>query len=340
MSGKFPRLAIIGDDLTGTLDAAAPFAARGASVQVALSPAAVQAALAEGAEVVAVSTNSREIRPEAAQAAVRAVVRALPLGTPVFKKIDSRLKGNVAAELSALDFRRVLVAPAIPEFGRVVTDGALRGFGVDRPINVAAVLGFHAGQAEIPDTPDAAAMATALAGSRADLLIGARGLAEALAAQFLPAPPRVITRLPGPRALFVVGSRDPITIPQVQALRRTGIAVSEAPNGIVGPAPDADILAVQATPGTTELPPAEVSRRLAEGIVPAMTADRQLLLLTGGATAAAVLDRLDFECLHLLGECLPGLPVCQAGGVTFVTKSGGFGSPETLVTISRLVNQS
>ncbi|MDO5371458.1 four-carbon acid sugar kinase family protein [Paracoccus sp. (in: a-proteobacteria)] len=340
MTGAGPRLAVIGDDLTGTLDAAAPFAARGASVQVALNPSALQAALAAAPEVVAVSTDSREIAPEAAQAAVRAVVRALPPGTPVFKKIDSRLKGHVAAELSALEFRRMLVAPAIPDFGRIVTGGALQGFGVDTPIDVAAVLGPHAGRAEIPDTPDAAGMTAALAGSDADLLVGARGLAEALAARLLPAPPQAVTRLPGPRALVVVGSRDPITIPQVQALRRIGVAVAEAPNGAVEPAPDTDILVVQATPGTPDLPPAEVARRLAEGIVPRMTEGRQLLLLTGGATAAAVLDRLGVERLHLLGECLPGLPVCRAGGFTVVTKSGGFGSPETLVTICRLVNES
>ena len=340
MSGAAPRLAIIGDDLTGTLDAAAPFAARGAKVQVALNPAALREALAEAPEVVAVSTDSREIAPGDAQAAVRVAVAALPPGTPVFKKIDSRLKGNVAAELSALDFRRMLVAPAIPDFGRIVTNGALRGFGVDSPIDVAALLGPRGAGAEIPDTPDAAAMAAALAGTQADLLVGARGLAEALAARLLPAPPKPVAGLPGPRALFVVGSRDPITMPQVQALRRIGVALSEAPNGRVEPAPDADLLVVQAVPGTPPLPPAEVARRLAEGVAPGLTGGRQLLLLTGGATAAAVLDRLGLACLHLLGECLPGLPVCRAGDFTIVTKSGGFGSPETLVTVSRLINQS
>ena len=170
--------------------------------------------------------------------------------------------------------------------------------------------------------------------------MGARGLAEALAARLLPAPPKPVAGLPGPRALFVVGSRDPITMPQVQALRRIGVALSEAPNGRVEPAPDADLLVVQAVPGTPPLPPAEVARRLAEGVAPGLTGGRQLLLLTGGATAAAVLDRLGLACLHLLGECLPGLPVCRAGDFTIVTKSGGFGSPETLVTVSRLINQS
>ena len=93
-------------------------------------------------------------------------------------------------------------------------------------------------------------------GYRAEL----RGLAEALAARLLPAPPKPVAGLPGPRALFVVGSRDPITMPQVQALRRIGVALSEAPNGRVEPAPDADLLVVQAVPGTPPLPPAEVAR--------------------------------------------------------------------------------
>lgn len=331
------RLAIIADDLTGALDSAAPFAARGAAVQVALAPAAIASALAANPEVIAISTDSREIAAGAAQHAVTAALAALPAGTPIFKKVDSRLKGHIATELGAVGFRRALVAPAIPEFGRIAQGGFLRGFGVDVPIDIAACLGAHADRAEIPDTETPDQMADALAASSADLLIGARGLAEALAARLFPAPPQPVLSLPGPRALFVIGSRDPITTAQVAALTGAGVALLPAPNGVAGVS-DAGMLAVQAVPGRDAVAPQAVSGALARAVVPDLIAGRQTLLLTGGATAAAVLDRMGVTLLRLRGECLPGLPVAEAGGFTIVAKSGGFGDADSLLRVCRRID--
>ena len=94
-----PELAIIADDLTGALDAAAPFAMRGIHAVVALSADALPEAIATGAAVVGVSTDSREVSEEQARENTRTAVAALPPGTRLFKKVDSRLKGNIAAEL-------------------------------------------------------------------------------------------------------------------------------------------------------------------------------------------------------------------------------------------------
>ena len=160
------RLAIVADDLTGALDSAAAFAAVPGGVAVATGPAALASALAAGPGVVAVSTGSREIAADAARDRVARVLSALPPGVRVFKKIDSRLKGNIAAELSALP-GALLAAPAIPEFGRIVQAGRLSGFGVDLPLDVAAALGAEAARATIPDTVDAAGMAAALAAAPA-----------------------------------------------------------------------------------------------------------------------------------------------------------------------------
>ena len=55
-----------------------------------------------------------------------------------------------------------------------------------------------------------------------------------------------------------------------------------------------------------------------------------LLVLSGGATAQVILERLGIDVLELVGEALPGLPLARANGLTFVTKSGGFGSEDTL----------
>ncbi len=107
-------LAIIADDLTGALDAAAPFAMRGLKTVVALSPHGLPEALATGASVVGVSTDSREVDPDIARSRMGAVLEGLPETVGLFKKIDSRLKGNVAAELDMIGFERALVVPAIP----------------------------------------------------------------------------------------------------------------------------------------------------------------------------------------------------------------------------------
>ncbi len=337
-----PRLAVVADDLTGALDAAAPFAGRGLKVELATDPAAIAQAVADGAEVIAITTASREIPAADATAAVRAAIAALPAGTRIFKKVDSRLKGNIAAELSAIDYHRALVAPAIPEFGRVVQGGAVSGFGVEYPIPIADVLGPHAARADIPDTPTVEALAHALDHSPADLIVGARGIADALARAMTDRDNQPVPKLPGPRAIFVVGSRDPITLSQVALLRDQGrVAYLGAPNGrFVWNAPNADLCLVQALPGEVEIAGPQVAAALAQGLGPALAQGCDTLLLTGGATAEAVLLALGITRMTVVGECLPGLAVARAGGLTIVAKSGGFGGPDTLLRIAAMIEGS
>ncbi|MCB1491623.1 MAG: four-carbon acid sugar kinase family protein, partial [Rhodobiaceae bacterium] len=171
-----PLLAIIADDLTGALDAAAPFAASRGGVVVATHPAALDAALARTPDIVSISTRSREIAPEVARDIVAGVLAALPPGTPVLKKIDSRMKGNIAAELEAFGEGPKLVIPAIPDLGRVVRDGALVGFGADEPIPIRPALGRFADNAIVPDIADAADIAWAVAAAPSGtVFVGARG---------------------------------------------------------------------------------------------------------------------------------------------------------------------
>lgn len=338
------RLCIIADDLTGALDAAAPFAGRGLSVRVALSPSRTAAAVASGAGVIAVSTRSRDGTEAAAATAMRKVLAALPPGTRLLKKINSRLKGHVAAEIAALDPQHMLVAPAIPDFGRVTRDGLVIGFGVDRPIAIRDRLGALADRASIPDVETPDQMRAALAGAAPDtLLVGARGLTEALAiamtGQAAPVPVRPRAR----RALMVVGSQDPITLAQVERVR-AGLRHAPAPLGDLadpGNLADADQLLVQATPGNTPgdgpdtapRAPEDVARALARSVHPRLTAGRQAILLSGGATAEAVLSDMDAGVLDLRGECLPGLAVAHAAGTCVIAKSGGFGDENTLASI-------
>lgn len=340
------RLAIVSDDLTGALDSAAPFANLGFRVVVATGLAALPAALASGAEVLAVSLSSREIA--APQAAFRAAQAArLLAGVPrLFKKIDSRLKGNIAAEVSAIaavrGLGRVLICPAIPDLGRKVRGGALEGTGVPVPLPVAATVGLPGGlQLLCPDAPDDAALDAVAAGLAATLPVGARGLAAALARQMgagrkaRPAP-----ALPAPLAVLV-GSRDPITLAQVDCARGAAqVAWLGAPDGVVPAAlPDSPAVILQATAASTGAAPQLVSSRLAQGFAGSALARRPGLVVTGGETAGAVLAALGVGLVTLLGEVQPGLPICRPldfpEAPFIVTKSGGFGAVDCLAQLIR-----
>lgn len=336
------RLCIIADDLTGALDASAPFAGRGLSVRVALTPGATARVAALDPDVLAVSTRSRDGGEAEARAAMAQVIAALPSGVRVFKKVDSRLKGHVAAELSVLDPQAMLVAPAIPDFDRVTRDGHVRGFGVAKPIDIRERLGALAGRAAIPDitTPDE--MRAALTDTTpATLLVGARGLAEALAIALSGHEQARAVRPRAERALLVVGSRDPITLAQVD--RATGATRVRAPLGdLPDPARHAATarLLVQATPGPVERPGEVVAQALAASVHPHLTRGRDAILLTGGATAEAVLARMGVDMLDLHGECLPGLPVAHAGDCCIIAKSGGFGDEDTLASLMEMFRGS
>lgn len=337
-------LAIIADDLTGALDAAAPFATRGLKTIVALSPDALPEAFAAGAAVVGVSTDSREVDADTARSRMGAAAEGLGGSIRVFKKIDSRLKGNVAAELDMLDFERALVVPAIPEFGRWVKDGRLGGFGVDTPIDVREKLGRHSGSAIVPDVSDRADIVAALDVAPDALAVGARGLAEVLAERMGPGRVQADPGFAAKRVIFVIGSRDPITLGQIGRLRDEcpELAYVAAPGGVVadGFAMGSDVAVLHATPGPGSDDPRDVARRLADGLASAGPLDDTLVVLSGGATAQVVLGHMGIGLVEVLGEALAGLPIAQTLRFKLITKSGGFGEPDALAGIVSRCNKA
>lgn len=335
-------LVILADDLTGALDCAAPFAGRGLHTEIALSVDAIGLALEAKPEVISVNLASREIDADAARLATRVALRSLPAGATIFKKVDSRLKGNIAAELLEMQFRLALIAPAIPDFGRIVRAGHVEGFGVSEPLRIIDRIGIPAEKHLVPDTASQDDISLALADAEtagADLLVGARGLAEALACRMTGRNDAVLSSPePGPMVI-VIGSRDPITVAQVDELRRSiALDYVAAPNGHVQQtvAPRGHLTLVQAVPGDADDAPQRVSDRLAAGIVPQMTGSASTLLLSGGATAEAVLKAMGVSSFRLLGECLPGLGLAYVNGQCIIAKSGGFGMPGTLCEIARI----
>ncbi|WP_011339281.1 four-carbon acid sugar kinase family protein [Cereibacter sphaeroides] len=337
------RLVIVADDLTGALDAGAGFAMRGARVRVARSLADLPEALASGAEVIALSTGTRDLGVAEAQARlaeVRALLGAQPL---LFKKIDSRLKGPIAAELAALlegDPRPILATPAIPALGRFCEAGAVTGAGLDRPIAVAPALGRPA---RVIDARTDAEIEAALPDDLAtQVFVGAAGLAAALARRLWPDAPSTRTHLLSTPALFAIGSRDPVTLAQIAAPH--ALPIHEAPNGAVPALPAADALLVRMTPAEPACPAAVAGDTFARGIAASMTARPVATLFAcGGESANAILAELGIGQLDLLGELLPGIPVSEAHHagrrLRIVTKSGGFGPPDTVVKLVKFLER-
>lgn len=336
------RLAVVADDLTGAADAAAPFAARGLTVSVALS-----AALPD-AEVVALSTDNRG-RP-AAEAAVRttAAVGRVRDAELLFVKIDSTLRGNVRADVDAAMAARgaaaAVATPAFPAQGRVVRGGALLVHG---RITVPRVAELFPAGVEVVDAEshdELVALARRILRDAA-VAVGSGGLSRALA-DVLPAP-RSRGAVPGsgeepyrstarPGVLLVVGTPHPATAAQVAGLDAEPVRTAAAAIEALRTGARAVLTCTPDGPVDPESPAAAaLAARLAATAVAVLDAVPGAgLVLTGGATALAVATALGATELRLRGEVAPGLPlgelVAGARRVPVVTKSGGFGAPDAL----------
>jgi D-threonate/D-erythronate kinase len=332
---------IIADDLTGALDSVAPFAALGLVCAVALTPDDLTKALLDAPDVLAINLGSREIGAKRAHAIAVATSLALVgrvgRDTVWFKKIDSRMKGEIAAEvagvISVIGAGRVLICPAIPDLGRVVIDGRLSGAGVGAPIPV--VLDLPGGiDVTTPDARTDKDLDRVLQGSAAGtLFVGARGLAAALARLQRPGKTPTAASMPKGPVAFCVGSRDPITVEQIAILAQAdGVSCCAAPDGNVPPTAAALVQATQGAGASPEV----VSARLAQAMLGRLEGVRTLVA-TGGETAAALLRAAGIGVLRVEGEVLPGLPLCHAAKASMfpalVTKSGGFGQPDTLLQL-------
>ncbi|MGN6667414.1 MAG: four-carbon acid sugar kinase family protein [Trinickia sp.] len=122
-------LLIVADDLSGAADCAIAFAQAGLKTVVSLDVHASDA----DATVIAADTDTRRLT--LAEAATRTTNAWQTLSAPgrrLYKKIDSTLRGNWAAEVAALTrfAGPAIVAPAFPATGRTVRDGRVMVRGV------------------------------------------------------------------------------------------------------------------------------------------------------------------------------------------------------------------
>lgn len=183
---------------------------------------------------------------------------------------------------------------------------------------------------------------------RDTLLVGSAGIAEAVAHTcFESAREPLAAAAVREQMVFVVGSRTEQSAQQVRALVESGQArLIAAPAGRVDlatalRAPEA-LLVIKAEPDSAgaRTDAAEVAHRLAEA-TGTLIEHRPIaaLVATGGDTAFAVLQRLGQVAVQVMGNLLPGIPFSRirfgARELWLVTKAGGFGSRDTLVTISQ-----
>lgn len=343
------KAAIIADDLTGALDTGTPFVQAGLKVAVAIEVEALAEALTRDPEVLVVNTASRALPEGEAAARIMAVLSALGTAKPdiLLKKIDSRLKGNVAAESLALakgaGRYQVIVAPAIPDQQRFTINGAVTGRGIDTPLPIRPLFPAGANTVEVFDATSDGDLDELV--RRTDwtsaVAVGARGLGSAFA--------RVLSRpaaappvfAPTSETLFAFGSRDPITSAQIAHLgqHRWIASVADAPSGDLPAAAVQSLPAVARCSGERVSSPEEVVARFAEGIRDVVARTRpDMLMMGGGDTALAILKRLGASVLVPNGEIEAGIPWFEISGTdgrTFrcAVKSGGFGTLDSLLKL-------
>ena len=320
------------DDLTGAADTAVGFAAAGLRTLVVPWREAALAAPPEAA-VLAFDTASRDLDPGTAADRAGAVARWFAHHCDerawMYKKLDSTLRGNAAAELSAIERElapsRVVVAPAFPALGRTTVDGRQRWDG--EAVDVAALLGPSDVRRDVVDaarTEDLDALAEELEGlPKRPLLVGSGGLAAAHARRRGPSsaspPPS------GGPVLVVSGSRTPLAARQVDALAMTRAAL------------DDDAAAVLAAGDSVLLTgPAGPLSRAAARALHAVTP--RLVIVVGGDTAHALCTALGIEALRAEREVASGAPLLRGTlpdgrELRLVLKSGSFGDDDVLARI-------
>jgi D-threonate/D-erythronate kinase len=356
----------LADDLSGALDAAAAFHRAGRRVRVVLQSEAWAEAMP--GEIVGVTTETRNARSDTAAAAVR---QAIAIGEAdggklLYKKIDSTLRGQVAAEtkalLAALPGMRVLFAPANPRVGRTVESGLLRVNGVPlaqtefardpvsprRESEVRAILGDAALPAVvIPDIRVEADLVAAVeameSGETPWVPVGSGALAIPIAARCRAAQIAAGTFPPVERSpvLMLGGSAHPLNRNQSRHLSyRHGVRVEEL---AFDRAEDVTALTIETLRcsgcAALHLPLERIAPTVAlHAIVDAAAriiaeAHVRRVFVTGGETAYALCDRIGVTHLLFIDELEPGLGLAigesRFGRLLLAVKPGGFGNEET-----------
>ena len=336
MPNGHSEIVAIADDLTGALETGAKFAARGIAATAVTqfdSPAQI------GCPVLIADTESRHLPADEVAERIRHVATlARDMAVQLlYKKTDSTLRGNIAAELMALlelfPGRRLVYAPAYPELGRTVKQGRLfvhgrpvheTEFAKDplAPVRDCSIRDLLGGVPALildgdcnEDIDEAAKMIWQDSAPR--LCAGPAALAGALAHQM--SSPVVEVNMPKlSRCLVVNGSLHPASLKQI---------MTAAQRGVFG---DNWKLLEENVEGAGT----ERALRLGECVRRLLASSHfDGLIVFGGNTAFGISNALGCASFEVIGEVTAGVAVSRSGGLWWITKAGGFGPPDILNTI-------
>ena len=354
----YTHLRLIADDLTGALDSASSF--------VDLFPALRVGQNAAGDQSLVLNSASREdTSDETRRKTIELAAHLAPAaGRLCFFKIDSLLRGHAAAALDALlsvlSFDQIIMAPAAPTLNRITTNGRqhVRVHGVWVPTGEDLLIelekcGRTVGKNSVHDKGliwfDAAKdeelddIVSQYTGSVESVLwVGTAGLASALANKIGKRAPKTIP-VTAPM-LGLIGSNHPVM--QQQLVKVSDLRFSSNYQADIA----ARLKTTDAVMVSCELPENsthDAAQRLIESSfsslvshIPAPTS----LFVSGGETLQNLLTPLQVQSLELLGEFESGIPISRIegglwDGVTVVSKSGAFGSPDFLLRLVSSLTQ-
>lgn len=326
------NLRLLADDLTGTLDSASQFVPLVGSVPV-------QWRTDQLPPTAAIDAGTRECDAASARHAMQRLAPHLQGADVAFKKIDSLLRGHVAAELAACmpHFEHCVLAPAFPFQGRITRSGrqltrdgdTWRDCGVNLPAELRAcglIVPVHDAETDA-DLDTIVTAGRALSGRV--LWCGTGGLAGALAGSYtVPCPP-----LPRP-FLALIGSDHSVSAAQLAATghrlhRVTAIGPDQIAAIHRSLQLDAAAVCIALPDGTART---EATRHIGRCFAALLAAIERpgTLVISGGETLRGLCDALGVGGLEVDGEVVPGVPtsILRGGawdGQRVVSKSGAFG---------------
>jgi 4-phospho-D-threonate 3-dehydrogenase / 4-phospho-D-erythronate 3-dehydrogenase len=337
---------VLADDVSGAAEAAAAFIGRGLDVEVHLRDGL------PSTSVTVVDLHTRRLTDEDAEHAVTQALSSAD-GVRVIIKIDSLLRGHVQATVRAATStgRPVVLAAGNPALGRTVSGGVVFVDGVplsqtglwgaestSPPDSIAEAVG-HAPGVRIVDITEDADLDVVVAEATPETILIGTGALTAAVARTMPARAAGHFVPPSSRTVMVVGTADSSFSAQLRELEAEGIDVVRIDSGDLLAGRAATPTAVDSVAIVIDGPVApENAHRLVHALadVAAKMIDGSThLVLTGGETARAVLDRLGVARMKPVAEIHPGAIASIAPhGRIVVTRPGSFGDRRSLATIA------
>lgn len=327
----------LADDLTGALEIGAKFAEYDLRATVVTDVASLHN---HECPILIVDAETRHLTADQASARTRemAAIALHRLPLVVYHKTDSTLRGNIAAELGAIQDvfsnRRLVYAPAYPDMGRTVKSGELFVWGTrvhetefaNDPWNPVSDCRIESVLRDIPalvldgesNSDVEAAVHAILTGPRPHLCAGPAALAGALARHFQRGI-RPSFRLPKvSRCLVVNGSLHPVSLQQMKLASEQGFF------------DDNWIRLDEPIEGSGMERAINTGKRVCRALD---SSHFDAVLVFGGDTAFGIHRSLGASPFESKGEIAPGIPVSESGGLLWITKAGGFGPPGIIASI-------